>query len=345
MKIFKDNINEIKKDIVKGTFEINGLHTSGKILNLYESMELLKDFSDVDIFYDKSILLKTSLGKKKKLQTKNFNNFKNYYFELYELFFGMKESLEKDILIDKSINDKDNIKLDNGIMFSLLREYYMTCRPHYLYSLFTGIDKSICISDKKNSNFSENISSGLLDNNYIFVDNRENVATMADVVLNLEQLLNKKDLELCGSKELYGYLYLDNFRYVKPLIERKKYLKWLIEKDSVYHSDIKDVFFEDYRCLLNNINMLSDIIKKDKYSIFEDKSIDTINYVYGQFLSDFYLYLNEEQQKEFLKFVRMRKNRLFKNDILYLLEELTGFSSYGLSKIVEEQYKKYTKKL
>lgn len=345
MKIFKDNINEIKNDLVKGTFELNRLHTLRKILNLYESIELLKDFSDIEYLYNKSEILKLMLRKRKKLQTKNFNNFKDCYFGLYELFLGMKDSLENEILIDKDIKCRNDINLDNRAMFSMLREYYMDCKTHYIYSLFTGINKSLCITDKQVSGFNKNISSSLLNNNYIFVDNRENVATTADIVFNLEQLTKKNNLELYDSKKLYEYLYLDNFKYVKPLVERKIYLKWLMEKDSMYYDDIKDIFFEDYRALLNNINMLSDIMKKDKNSILEDNYMDTINYVYGQFLSDIYLYLNEEQREQFLKFVSRRKNGLFKEDILYFLENLTGFRSYGLSKVVEIQYKKYTKQL
>ncbi len=344
MEIFKDNINKIKNDLVKGSFELNKLHTTGKILNLYESTELLKDYLDTEAFYNNSEFLKFALIKKYELQKKNFSNFKNSYFELYELFLGIKTILENKILVNDNVKNKSNVVLDNRSMFSLLREYYMTCQPLYKYSLFTGIDKNLCISSKTGSYFDKNISSPLLNNNYIFVENRENVATTADIVFCLEQLANKTNLESCGSKDLYSYLYFDNFKYVHPLIERKKYLSWLIEKDPMYYEDINKIFIEDYGHLFEGINELSDIMKKDKSTILATKDMDTINYIYGQVLSDIYLYLNEAQRVEFSNLIMKRKNKLFKKDILFLLEELTEFRSYGFSKIVEEQYKKYIKK-
>ena len=341
MEIFKDNIGKIEEELRKGLGEINRLHTSAKILNLYNSMEVLKDFCGVDLYYAKGSILKSAISNKNKYERENLRNFRNSFFELYDFFLGLKERLGREELLQTEHNE--SIKLDDSDMFSLIREYYMTLRSDCMYSLFIGLDKELCISDV-DSNVSRNVYSRLIDNNYIFVRNRENMITVSDIVFNLKQLSNKMNLSVYGPKYENLHLYLDNFKYTFPLVDKKNFLNWVKSKYTIYKNEVNNIFTDDYKYLLECLDLLPDIMRQGDLSFSKNKTLENINYIYGQFLSDVYLYLDDERREIFLNYMKSRRNKLFGKDILEVLGELTGLRDYGLSIITEEQYKKYTKK-
>ncbi len=346
MDIFNGEILDIKNSIdtyldilahsksVNKTLYLNEIVSMLSYATMYQNEANIKNPS----FYLANL-------KKRRYLIRNLNNFKKQYVLIYDLCMDIKNHLNSEIK-DETFDFKNPSSINDSKMYDIICNYYNSMDyDDSIYFTCAIAEKNFYDVSLKNEYTRRSIYCEVDNRGYIFIKNNNDVETMSNIIYEISNLKSERKLAYNGLNNINEYLFYNNLKNIRPFVMQKKFLNYLKEREDLdLKEDINKYYLKLYRNLLKDIESIRLLFRVNSEGILNNTFlIKKLEYIYGHFMSDIYLYLDNEKQDEFIDFLCYRDNFLFNKDILEKLQDELRLTNYGLAGIPKIQYKKYTK--